>query len=553
MHWSHCLRLNLVAAVLSLSMAPASAEKQTVCTITVNSADEKEVFRRHLPATQYQFVELVERDRPDWLSSACRAAVSCDVLIISGHYDGSNEFFSDRLDAREFLPVDELERISCSDSCPGLFSRLKEAYLFGCNTLNPVPLSSVTAEIVRSLVREGHSLREAEQYLRALNAEHGESSRDRMRQVFKDVPVIYGFSAVAPLGPVAATHLDRFFLTSGAGEIGRGRASGRLLEQFAPFAMSVTQGMTDKDPHADVRRDVCQFVDDRLSDAQRLGFVHELLQREMAEARVHLDRIQRYTKALEDPLRHTPEVAQALATIARDDGTRERYLAFARDADKPAVRTRMIRVARDLGWLSEAQRWTELALMLGELQARSTLGITELDLACSLNQEQDLDGAFNRRVSAGSPADDLPHAAIRACLGSAEGRERTLVGLVSPDEVDVRIAQAYLRHRPITDDAELRGVAAAIARMPPTAAQVLALESLGRHYVTDRVILDQLVSLYSQTSSAPVQVAVAGILIRADRGAMTSLRLALTLQKDRLPSAAGDSIIDALIRVLSSP
>jgi hypothetical protein len=553
MHWSHCLRLILVEAVLSLSMAPASAEKQTVCTITVNSADEKEVFRRHLPATQYQFVELVERDRPDWLSSACRAAVSCDVLIISGHYDGSNEFFSDRLDAREFLPVDELERISCSDSCPGLFSRLKEAYLFGCNTLNPVPLSSVTAEIVRSLVREGHSLREAEQYLRALNAEHGESSRDRMRQVFKDVPVIYGFSAVAPLGPVAATHLDRFFLTSGAGEIGRGRASGRLLEQFAPFAMSVTQGMTDKDPHADVRRDVCQFVDDRLSDAQRLGFVHELLQREMAEARVHLDRIQRYTKALEDPLRHTPEVAQALATIARDDGTRERYLAFARDADKPAVRTRMIRVARDLGWLSEAQRWTELALMLGELQARSTLGIAELDLACSLNQEQDLDGAFNRRVSAGSPADDLPHAAIRACLGSAEGRERTLVGLVSPDEVDVRIAQAYLRHRPITDDAELRGVAAAIARMPPTAAQVLALESLGRHYVTDRVILDQLVSLYSQTTSAPVQVAVAGILIRADRGAMTSLRLALTLQKDRLPSAAGDSIIDALIRVLSSP
>jgi hypothetical protein len=41
------------------------------------------------------------------------------VLIISGHYDGSNEFFSDRLDEREFLPVDELERISCSDSCPG--------------------------------------------------------------------------------------------------------------------------------------------------------------------------------------------------------------------------------------------------------------------------------------------------------------------------------------------------------------------------------------------------------------------------------------------------
>lgn len=541
-----------VAAALALSMPLALAEPQTVCTITINSADEKDVFRRHLPASRYRFVELVERHRPDWLDSACRAAITCDVLIISGHYDGSNEFFSDRLEEREFLPVDELERVSCSDSCPGLFARLKEVHLFGCNTLNPLPLSSATAEIVRSLVREGHSLKEAEQQLRALNADHGESSRDRMRLVFKDVPVIYGFSTVAPLGPVAASSLDRFFRSSGAGEIGRGRTSRRLLEQFAPFAMSVAQGMTDQDPQADVRRDVCRFVDDRISDVQRLGFVHELLQREMGQARVHLDRLQRYTKALQDPARQTPEVAQALAAIARDVQTHARYLAFARDADSPAVRTRMIRVARDLGWLSEGERWTELALMLGELQARRTVGITELDLACTLNQEQDLDGAFNRRVGGGSPADDVSHAAMRACLGSADGRRRTLAGLVSADVADVRIAQAYLRHQPLTDPAELRAVAAAIAAMPPTEAQVVALESLGRHYVADRAILDELVSLYAATPSAKVQTAVAGILIRADRGTMASPQLARKLQKHRLPSAAGDSIIDALIRLLAS-
>ena len=541
-----------VAASLMLSTPLALAEKQTVCTITVNSADEKDAFARHLPASKYRFVELVERDRPDWLGSACSAAISCDVLIISGHYDGSNEFFSDRLETREFLPVDELERVSCSNSCSGLFAHLKEAYLFGCNTLNPVPLSSATAEIVRSLVREGHSLKDAEKHLRALNADHGESSRDRIRQVFRNVPVIYGFSAVAPLGPVAASTLDRFFRTNGAGDIGRGRTSGRLLAQFAPFGMSTTQGLTDKDPQAGVRRDVCQFVDDRLSDAQRLGFVHQLLQREMAQARVHLDRIGRYTKALKDPARQTPEVVEALAMIARDVATRTRYLTFARDADQPAGRTRMIRVARDLGWLTEEERWTELALMLGELQARSTVGITEVDLACTLNQEQDLDGAFSRRVIAGSPADDVAHAAMRACLGSEEGRARTLAGLVSTNVADVRIAQAYLRHRPITDAAELRGFAAAIAGMPPSAAQVLALETLGRHYVTDRAVLEQLVSLYSQTTSAPVQVAVAGILIRADRGTMASPRLARTLKKSRLAAAGGDSIIDALIRLLSS-
>ena len=177
-------RLAWFAAALSCSLplaaAPATGTaQQTVCTITVNSADEKETFRRYLPAAKYKFVELVERGRPDWLSSACRARVSCDVLIISGHYDGGNEFFSDQFDMREHLPVDELERVSCSDSCPGLFSNLKEVHLFGCNSLNSQAQNSASAEIMRSLLREGHSLKDAERQVQRLNAGHGQSGRDR--------------------------------------------------------------------------------------------------------------------------------------------------------------------------------------------------------------------------------------------------------------------------------------------------------------------------------------------------------------------------------------
>lgn len=553
MRWVPKPGLVLIAAALSLSTPCALAQKQTVCTITVNSDDEKEVFRRHLPAAKYRFVELIERGRPDWLASACRAAVSCDVLIISGHYDGSNEFFSDRLEESEHLPVDELERVSCSDSCTGLFARLKEVYLFGCNTLNPQPLNSATTEVVRSLVREGHSREEAQRQLRSLNAGHGESSRDRMRQVFKDVPVIYGFSSVAPLGPVAASTLDGYFRATGAREIGQRRPSSRLLGQFSPFAMSVTQGMTDQDPHAHVRRDVCQFVDDRLSDPQRLDFVHQLLQREMAQARVHLDRIERYAKTLDDPARRTPEVAGALDVIARDAAVRARFLDFARDADQPAVRARMIKVARDLGWLSADEQWGELALMLGELQARGVVGVTEVDLACTLNQQHELDGAFSRRVPPGGPTDDVPHAAVRACLGSAEGHARVLEGWVGPNEADVRIAQAYLRHRPVADPGELRRVAARIVRMPASEAQVRALESLGRHYVSDREILHLLIGLYAETPSWSVQAAVAGILIRADRRSIASPQLLRTLITQRRPSPGGQNMIDALIRRLQSP
>src|SRR5437870_10231150 len=189
----------------------ADADKKTVCSITVNSSDEKEMFRRSLPQDKFQFVELVERGRPNWLSSACHQGIRCDVLVISGHYDGGNEFFPDRLEASEFLPVAEMERVSCSDSCPGLFSQLKEVYLFGCNTLNPAAVKSAPPEVARSLVRSGHSLAEAERLARALDTRHGESSRERMRRIFMDVPVIYGFSSAAPLGPTAASLMSRYF------------------------------------------------------------------------------------------------------------------------------------------------------------------------------------------------------------------------------------------------------------------------------------------------------------------------------------------------------
>lgn len=543
----------LIALAAALLVPVAVAGVQTVCTVTVNSADEKEVFRRFLPAPQYRFVELVERGRPDWLRSACRAGVSCDVLIISGHYDGRSEFFSDRLESSEFLPVDELERAACSDACPGLLSRLKTVYLFGCNTLNPKPQDGMTAEAVRGLVREGRSPKAAERELRALSAGPGSSSRDRMRQVFKDVPVIYGFPSLAPVGPVAADTLERYFRARGSGEVASPHPSGPLLGYFAPYAMSFTEGSSDEDEDAQARDEMCRFADERRSAANKLAFVHQILQRGMAQTLLHLERSQRLLASLDAAARQVPAVASALAGIAHDSSTSERFLEFARGASAPELRVRLFDLAHGLGWLSAEQRWEELARMLGELQARTVVGLTEVNLACTLNQGHDLDGAFNRRVPAGSPADSVPHAAVRACLGSAEGHARALAGLFGADEADARIAQAYLRHRPITDAGELRRLAGSIAEMAPGEAQVRALEALARHYVSDPAIVELLTGLYAQTPSAPVQAAIAGILIRADRHSLADPQLLSTLRAQRRPSAAGDSIVDALIRRLQAP
>jgi hypothetical protein len=530
----------------------ANADKKTVCSITVNSSDEKEVFRRSLPPDKFQFVELVERGSPDWLASACRQGIHCDVLVISGHYDGGNEFYSDRLEAREYLPVAEMERVSCNDSCSGLFSQLKEVYLFGCNTLNPEALRSGSSEIGRSLVRSGHSRADAERLSRALSARHGESSRDRMRLIFKDVPVIYGFSSKAPVGPTAASMLGGYFQSGAGGEVGSGRASARMLGRFAANSMVVTSGFRDSDPHAAHGRDICQFSNDELSPAQKLGFVHQVLNREMAEVRMFLDHIEKYTASLSETERQAPAVVQALDEIARDDAARERYLEFARDADRPAVRARMIELAQHLGWLSPTEKRAELMRMIGDELARNAVGPAEVDLVCALNKDHELGQERHRLQLSSTQAGKVSSAAVLACLGSAEARAQMLLALTSPNEDEVQIAQVYLRHRPIADVNELRVLTSGIARMNGSNAQVRALDTLAGQHLSDPESLEELMRFFPLAESVGVQTAIAGVFIRADYRAIAAPELLQTLQQHRLRSSGGADLIDVLIRRLQT-
>ena len=544
----------LVVALLALGWCTeAHAGKRTVCTITVNSPDEKEMFRQRLPEDQYQFVELVERGRPDWLESACRQGVRCDLLVISGHFDGSTEFYSDQVDASAFLPVAEMERASCSDSCPGLFSQLKEVYLFGCNTLNAEAVKSVSSEVGRSLVRAGHSKAEAERLARALDQRHGESSRDRMRRIFANVPVIYGFSSVAPLGPTAATLLGRYLQPSSIAEVGSGRASPRLLGHFATESMIAVSGLSESDPHAVYRREVCQFIDDRQSPAEKLDFIHGILHRDMGEVRMFLERIEGLFASLSESERQAPSFSRALGEIARDRVARDRYLRFAEDADRPQIRARMIKLAHTLGWLSPEDQRAELVRMIGDLLARPSIGAAEVDLFCSLNDDHELDEERHRLSVPPSQSDNVTHAAAMACLGSAEARARVLQALTSRDDAEVQIAEVYLGRRPITDANELRVVASGITRMTGSGAQVRALDTLARHRLSDRQTLDELARLFPAAESVDVQRAIAAVFIRADYQSLPKPEMVRVLSQSRLKSPSGVDIIDILIRRLQMP
>jgi len=50
------LRHALLALLAATAPLIAPASRETVCTITVNSADEREAFRRNLPPDRFDFV-----------------------------------------------------------------------------------------------------------------------------------------------------------------------------------------------------------------------------------------------------------------------------------------------------------------------------------------------------------------------------------------------------------------------------------------------------------------------------------------------------------------
>jgi hypothetical protein len=539
----------LAAAVLTLWAADGHAQKSTVCTITVNSADERDAFRKHLPEDKYEFVELVERGRPDWLASSCRRGVRCDVLVVSGHFAGT-EFYSSKFDVAESLPIAEIERAQCSDSCPGLFSQLKEVYLFGCDTLKPEAVKSATPEIVRSLVREGQARGDAERFAHALSERYSESSRALMRRLFANVPVIYGFSSLAPYGRVAGPMLSRYFESSADDEIGSGRASEALLKLFAPSSMTVANGMADSEPDADFKSQVCHYYDDRETAAQKVAFMHRTLGSDMAEVRMSFDRVEKFFAGLNEDQRQDAGLLREMEGIALDRRAREKYLALVRATEDPALRVRMIGLARTAGWVTPPEQRAELVRMIVDMLAGGAVGYGEVDLICTLNKDRELDSELSQFRVSTLLSSKTAQAAARACLGSAEARTTVLQALASRDEQDVQIAQSYLRHHPIVDGTELRQVAGGIARMKAPAAQVRALETLARHQIADPEIFEELARLYTRASSVAVQRAIAEVFIRSGyRG--EGPRFVNLLRQHRLPSPGGEDLIDVLIARLS--
>ena len=165
-------------------------------------------------------------------------------------------------------------------------------------------------------------------------------------------------------------------------------------------------------------------------------------------------------------------------------------------------------------------------------------------MICALNKDQALDGERDRMSVPPAAASRVSTAAVQACLGSADGRARVLQALTDGVDADVRIAEVFLRHRPIDDVGELRDVATA---------QVRALDTLAQQRLRDPETLAELARLFPVAQTVDVQRAIAAVIIRADYQQLSKPEMVSMLSQYRLKSNGGNDAIDILIRRLQAP
>ena len=209
------LRIFILVFLFCSAYANATAKKN-LCTVTINSTDESDLFKKRLSPNDWNFIELTptgaEADTKNWFQAACKKKIECDILVISGHFAGS--FFGK---SKFTLPIEELEALSCDQNCDGILNRPKEVFLFGCNTLATKEKDLRSPEEYMQVLRDdGFTAAQASQVVSFRYSGFGESYKTRMSSVFAKTPQIYGFSSKGPSGSTVSSMLDKYLVNSQA-------------------------------------------------------------------------------------------------------------------------------------------------------------------------------------------------------------------------------------------------------------------------------------------------------------------------------------------------
>jgi hypothetical protein len=265
-------------------------EKKNVCSITINSSEEINLFKKAFNPSQWNFIELTQIDdgsalksTSNWFKNSCEKKIQCDILVLSGHFAG--RFFGH--DSGFSLTMEEIEMNSCSQDCGGIIHRPKEIFLFGCNTLAGKERDHRTPqEYMNVLLEDGFTQEQASQVVAYRYSDLGLSFKGRMSQAFSSVPRLYGFSGVAPSGVTVEPLLKSYLNQSkedyaNFDQYNRNLKTSQNLKLFKALqstAIAQASGLNAIDPNYDKSlRPYCYLADEKRTVEDRLGYIRNAL------------------------------------------------------------------------------------------------------------------------------------------------------------------------------------------------------------------------------------------------------------------------------------
>jgi hypothetical protein len=342
--------------------------KFNVCSITINSDDERSAFHDRLGTDKFNYIELTtlngkSSNPKNWFDRACKSGVSCDVLLISGHSAGG---FLEKNGYE--LTFDELGRHACADDCKGILHDPFEIFFFGCNTLSTTARDQRGPEGYLNVLLEHHFT--GRRAMEVVDLRYGSGSIiDATKSYFAGSLHLYGFHSVGPSGEHVRPYLNQYFDSvpdysshlSGM-EFERIAANiGNLNHSLAPnlelaSALSVSHfaQCTGTLPGADAeiayRQTMCTLTSKTVKDTEKLKLVQDLT--EAGAFGKFQYYIHHFLRERMPALAKKPDsLASLRSNLPAEAMFRERL----RGNDSPSIRAEWADLGYRVGWLSRSE------------------------------------------------------------------------------------------------------------------------------------------------------------------------------------------------------
>lgn len=396
-------------------IAFAVSDKMNACFITINSSEEKNVFKKQLSsgknAGKFDFHEFAPvgnntNGNELWFKNVCDSKIKCDILVVSGHFAG--KFFGS---SGLTLPLNELEKRSCSNDCQGIMENPKEVFLLGCNTLARREEDTRTAsQYLDVLLADNIPLSEATITVEQRYGSVGTSIEDSMKRAFKNVPHIYGFDSIGPSGKNIENMLNKYHQQNpdyyshlNEVEIKRSLA---LMNKFSEWnqknqnladVLKVTNfsqtsgllvtcpglsGLSSEDPAYEKLKNICLLRSDKLNVEEAAEHILSLLNNKDVSL---------YIPTISDYLNNKPSLSEKLLEKIKNNSTIKAKIQNLYDSAKTGFgKLEIASFAVKLNIISKGEYLnTEKKAMLAYLQPPVSVG--SRDAICSYYAKDNID------------------------------------------------------------------------------------------------------------------------------------------------------------------